>query len=237
MFTIKIAELYIRIHHHYPYVLTYCENYIIDTNNYDIEIIVTEEEIEKEKQTSKYNTTLGYCEYICIYRKICEKITEYDAFLLHAAVVAVEGKGYAFSALSGTGKSTHVSLWLQYFGNEARVINGDKPIIRKLDNQFYAYGTPWCGKEGWNCNEGVPLQGVSFLERSESNHIVLVDYNEIVIPLFQQVLRIKDSTYMLAQLDTIDEMIKAVPFYRFGCTISEEAVKVAYEGMRRKDED
>ena len=37
-----------------------------------------------------------------------------DTALIHASLVRQNGKGYAFTAKSGTGKSTHVGLWLKH---------------------------------------------------------------------------------------------------------------------------
>ena len=40
----------------------------------------------------------GYCESLCLYRQICRRLPFYDAFLMHASVVAVDGEAYAFAA-------------------------------------------------------------------------------------------------------------------------------------------
>ena len=37
-----------------------------------------------------------------------------QTLLIHASLVRHQGRGYAFTAKSGTGKSTHVSLWLRH---------------------------------------------------------------------------------------------------------------------------
>ena len=55
---------------------------------------------------------------------------EYDAFLFHAAVISYAGRGFAFAAKSGTGKSTHVAQWMRALGDDVVVVNGDKPILR-----------------------------------------------------------------------------------------------------------
>jgi hypothetical protein len=70
-----------------------------------------------------------------------------EGLYLHASAVELEGRVYLFSGDSGVGKSTHTRLWQQVFGESARIINDDKPALRYLDGVWYAYGTPWCGKE------------------------------------------------------------------------------------------
>ena len=47
----------------------------------------------------------------------------YDTLLIHASVVRHNGKAYAFTAKSGTGKSTHVANWMRYIeGRNAMLI-------------------------------------------------------------------------------------------------------------------
>ena len=71
------------------------------------------------------------------YRIICKKILSFDAMLMHCAAVSVDNEAYLFTAVSGTGKTTHINLWRKKFGDRFFVINGDKPIIRLIDGKFY----------------------------------------------------------------------------------------------------
>ena len=57
---------------------------------------------------------------------------EHEVFIMHASVIEVDGEGYGFLAHSGTGKTTQTRLWLEHFGPRARVINGDKPLVRVI---------------------------------------------------------------------------------------------------------
>ena len=75
-----------------------------------------------------------YAEELVLLRKISLLMIQYDAFLMHAAVVSVEGRGIAFLARSGGGKSTRVCLWKRAFGDRLTIINGDKPMLRFVDN-------------------------------------------------------------------------------------------------------
>ena len=64
---------------------------------------------------------------------------------LNGSLVRHEGVAYAFTAKSGTGKSTHVSLWMQHIP-DCDIMNDDNPIIRLKDDGVYVYGGPWSGK-------------------------------------------------------------------------------------------
>ncbi len=57
--------------------------------------------------------------------------------MLHASLISFDGKGYAFSAPSGYGKSTHARLWRGYFGSRVLILNGDKPIIKYDGKDFF----------------------------------------------------------------------------------------------------
>lgn len=66
--------------------------------------------------------------------------------LFHAAVVSHEGRGYMFLGPSGTGKSTHASLWLKYIDG-TELVNDDNPVVRITDDgQATVFGSPWSGK-------------------------------------------------------------------------------------------
>jgi hypothetical protein len=151
---------------------------------------------------------------------------------MHCAVIEYEGNGYAFAAQSGTGKSTHVSLWQKRFGNDVRIINGDKPIMRFYEDGLYAFGTPWCGKEGYNENDSVKLKGICFLERDTVNRISRITPKEAVTRIFHQVLTPSDLETLDALFPLLDRMLREVPCYVLGCNISEEAADVSYNGMK-----
>lgn len=233
MFDIKIADICVRIENRYGYVLHLCRNYIIDTVEApDLFVRVEEHEIQAEIASVEHEVTPFYAEAICVYRKICRQLPErFGAFLMHCAVIEYEGEGYAFAAHSGTGKSTHIGLWQKRFGDRVRVINGDKPILRFIDGRLYAFGTPWCGKEGLQTNASVPLKAICFLERSPLNTIRPIDAKEAIGKIFHQILTPEDLQTVNALFPLLDRMLREVPCYLLGCNISEEAAEVAYRGM------
>ena len=122
MFCIRMADLTIRICNRYQYVRRLCKDYTIpDVESPDLIVEVTEEEILEEISISEVQATPAYAEGVCVYRNICKRLPLlFNAFLMHCAVIEYKGKGYAFAAQSGTGKSTHISLWQKHFGEEVR---------------------------------------------------------------------------------------------------------------------
>lgn len=232
MFTIKLAELDIRINNKYDYVHQLCRDYISSSDSPSFCVSVSDNDIDRELSASN-TLSREYAESICIYRAIADRMIEYGCILFHAAVISLDGEGYAFAAKSGTGKTTHISLWLKVFGNRAAVINGDKPIIKFLsDGSAIAYGTPWCGKERLNSNSSVRLKALCFIKRGEANEIRLLSDDEITDLIFHQVLLPSDTTKLQKVFSMLNSLIEHTPCYELRCNISEEAALVAYNGMK-----
>ena len=197
MFCVQIAEVLVAIENRYAFSEWLCADYIVNVapDECSFSVSATPEEIAAEN-SDEGTFSPAYCESLALYRKICTRMLDYDAFLLHAAVVSYTGRGFAFAAKSGTGKSTHVAQWMRALGDDVTVVNGDKPILRWRNGEaveakgagapsetpdgkavettceqpvgeFIAYGTPYCGKENWGQNTNVPLRAVCFVERCE----------------------------------------------------------------------
>lgn len=230
----EIAGLRIGICNRYAYTTKFCQNYLSEDQDSpaDIFTTVTQEEFDEEKSSSEQFSD-GYIENICLYRNICCQLPRLKRLLLHASVVDYRGEGYAFLGRSGTGKSTHTRLWLQYLDG-TRVINGDKPILRFDGTEFIVYGTPWNGKEGLGCNASVPLKGLCFLEQAKENSIRRLTHSETSKRLFSQVLLPQDEDEVVATLELLDKMIASTPAYLLQCDISEQAVKSSFEAMTKQ---
>lgn len=162
-----------------------------------------------------------------------KKVLEYNGCVLHSSAVAVDGNAYLFSAHSGTGKSTHTSLWLEYFKDKAVIVNDDKPCIRQVDGELYVYGTPWSGKYDISVNKRFKLKAITFICRSDENWIREASKTEAISLFLTQVYNPKDKEHMDLLLNMIDKIFSEVKIYKMGCNISEDAVRLAYETMSR----
>lgn len=95
--------------------------------------------------------------------------------LFHAAVIRNKERGYLFLGKSGTGKSTHARLWLQY--NEgSTLLNDDNPVVRLFKGEdgkisTKVYGSPWSGKTPCYRNEVVDVGGFVLLSQAPFNKI------------------------------------------------------------------
>ena len=233
MFYIKIADITVAIDNKYEYVRMLCRDYIIPyVETPDMTVSVSDEEIKAEIESAELPVSKAYAEGVCTYRHICKPLPEkFGAYLMHCAVIEYEGEGYAFAAASGTGKSTHISLWQKRFGEGVRIVNGDKPIMRFVGDRLYAYGTPWCGKEGYNENASVPIKAICFIERAQQNTIRKITPADALMRIFHQILTPKTIENLDSFLPLLDRTLTEIPCYVLGCNRSEEAAEVAYNGM------
>ncbi len=229
----KIADLIMEFSPIYIYTQRLCEDYLTsESGDAQIKVPLKTDYSQEKAQMPEYAEC--YHEHTHIYRQICTDVIDFDGFLFHSSVVEYEGQAYIFTAPSGTGKSTHTRLWQKVFGAEnARIINDDKPIVRKTDI-FRIYGTPWSGKDNLNINTSAPIKGVCFLKRGENNSIRRLDKNQVIVPLMNQIYRTGNAEYMSKLLSLLDEFLAVTEFYELTCNISEQAAIVAYEGMSGK---
>ncbi len=91
--------------------------------------------------------------------------------LFHASVVSKDGAAYMFLGPSGTGKSTHSSLWLKHI-SETELVNDDNPVVRVFDDgRAVVYGSPWSGKTPCYRQLRFPLGGIVRLSQAPFNRI------------------------------------------------------------------
>ncbi len=239
----RIAERNIVISSLHAEVHRLCAAYLSCDSAPDFVVETTQADIDFEREKSAREDEAegipvrqfpdGYLETLAVYRKIAEKMPDYDTILFHGSCVAVDGVGYLFTAKSGTGKSTHTRLWRELLGDRAVMVNDDKPLIRIRDaGAATVYGTPWDGKHRLSTNIAVPLKALCLLERAEQNTIRPVTRGEAYPMLLQQVYRPMDSMAMSKTLTLIDRLTASVSLWRLGCNTEIEAARVAYDAMK-----
>ena len=166
------------------------------------------------------------------------EILRFDGMMLHASAVALGGKAYLFSGPSGVGKSTHTNLWRSTFGQTVKVFNDDKPALRRLDGRWFAYGTPWCGKNGININMKTPLAGICFLKQSDKNEIRRLSALEAMSKVISQTIyRFRDITKMEKMLQNVEKLISEIPIYELCNKPEPEAAQLSFNTMRQGAEE
>lgn len=151
------------------------------------------------------------------------------ALEMHASVVMKDGKGYLFLGRSGTGKSTHSRLWLEYIpGTE--LLNDDNPILRLMpDGSARVYGSPWSGKTPCYKSQDVPVAAVVRLSQAPRNHMTR-------LPLVQAYASLMASASAFRPLKeladgwhrTLEGLSAVIPCYHLNCLPDREAAELCY---------
>lgn len=229
--TISVAKLNIGLEYEHRHVKRVCREYLTDEK--PIFSVKTKPEDWEQERIMAGDETIrdGTLEFTCLHREIAIRLPAYDAFVVHGAAMSANGKGYLFTAPSGTGKTTHIRMWQKCYPEKVGCINGDKPIVRKIDGQFYLCGTPWRGKEKYGKPAILPVGGICVLGRSKENFIHKVQPNEVFEQLTHQVFFPKEPQVLVKFLTLFDEFLSNVPIYRMGCNMDTSAAEMSFAAM------
>lgn len=206
-----------------------CKDYIVSGKS-KVDIFLDAGRYKPERYP--LGTTEDSIAYMESGKQFVSKLIEFNGFYLHSSAVEVDGKAYLFSGTSGVGKSTHSGLWQQLLGEKVCRFNDDKPALRRLDGRWYAYGTPWCGKDGINVNKKVPLVGICFLKQGSENCIRHLEPGEAVLKVLSQTIRkFKNPAKLDLLLSHVDKLVWEIPIYELVSRPEIAAAQLSYETM------
>ncbi len=239
-FNLSIAGLSFRVHSLYKYAAVQCSDYLTSDPG-EIPIDISQADIDYERELCRANM-LGidehlvdspdfFLEYVVLLRKLADVIVNHNRVLMHGSSIAINGNGYIFTALSGTGKSTHTALLRKLHGDNAVMINDDKPFLDITDEGVFVCGTPWMGKHRLGSNIRVPLKGIFFLRRSEENVLSQMNAGDALMPLVAQCYRPADPEKLMLTFDLVEKIMDRVKLYDFGCNMDISAAELSSSVM------
>ncbi len=156
---------------------------------------------------------------------ICSRFAEFNTIFLHGSFVEYNGNGIVFAGFSGVGKTTQARLWNEFLN--AIPVNGDKVFLRVIDNEVFAYGSPWKGSSEYCLNKKTPLKGVVVLRQAKENVIKRLNSLECIELFMPHVfLPHWDENNLLKAIDTFNEILEKTPVYLLECRPDEDAVKL-----------
>ena len=212
----KIANINIKINPRSQYLTTLLKDYETDENDFDFTVTVTENDIINEKEIAPNFPDFLY-ESSATLRKISKEIfNNYNGVLFHSVAIEYRGKAYIFTAKSGTGKTTHIMLWKKCLGDKVKIINGDKPFIRFINDKSIVFGCPWQGKE--NSVETLPKEKSLF-------------------PLLNACDFPKNSIGKIKAMDFIEKLTKNIPVFLLKCNMDDDACYTALSAIGEENEN
>ena len=151
--------------------------------------------------------------------------------LFHSSVISYEERAYMFLGKSGTGKSTHSSLWLKHIEGTA-LVNDDNPVVRRMPDGFYVFGSPWSGKTPCYRNVRYRLGGLVQLSQAPYNAIRRLRPLEAYAALMPSISGKRWDRQVAEGLhQTEDLLVTEVPVWHLECLPDEAAARVCKEAV------
>jgi hypothetical protein len=150
--------------------------------------------------------------------------------LFHASTVSFADKAYMFLGVSGTGKSTHSSLWLKYI-NGTELLNDDNPVVKVLnDGNVTVYGSPWSGKTPCYRNLSYPLGGIVLLSQAPYNKIHRLSGIQAYVALVPSISGKRwDKCIADGLHQTENALAMNVPIWHLECLPDEAAAQLCHK--------
>ena len=208
------------------YFLSFCKQ----SGNMDTREIISvpSEEIANRKKDFGNES---FTEFNLLLEHFCNLFLPYDRCLFHSVAICVDDRAWLITAPSGTGKSTQYRNWKALFGDEVRLICGDKPILEfQNSGDIIVHPSPWRGKERWRGSSPAKLSGVVYLEQGLYNEISLMSASDALVPLYTQFLYRPETETQLRQVASmLDRMVSQIPVWKLVNTGDKASARLTYD--------
>lgn len=138
----------------------------------------------------------------------------------------LDGKGLLFAGKSGAGKSTTARLWHKH--SRVMVLNDDRVIVRKTNDKFHIYGSPWHGDFSDYLAariESAPLEKLFFIHHASKNTIRPISQKEAFYLLYPALFPpFWNKEYLENIISFCQDLIESLPCYRFGFVNNKEII-------------
>lgn len=146
------------------------------------------------------------------------------AMILHSAYMCYKDTAVLFSAPSETGKSTQADLWEKYRGTWT--VNGDRSLLIREKDGWYANGWPVCGSSEICNNKSYPIRAIVMLSQAKENRISRLKGFEALRKVMEQItINAWNSEFQIQAMDELEILLREIPVYHLECNISEDAVR------------
>ena len=149
---------------------------------------------------------------------------------MHSSVVVNCGRGYLFLGKSGTGKSTHSSLWLKHIPG-TMLLNDDNPILRLMpDGTARVFGSPWSGKTPCYKNLDFPAGAVVRIRQAPFNKIEKLPPVQAYASLMASASSFRPfKTLAEGWHATLEGLVGVLPCYVLDCLPDQAAAELCHK--------
>ena len=148
-------------------------------------------------------------------------------FLCHSSFIIHRGEAILFIGSKGAGKSTQAALWEKHAG--AKIINGDRTLLKFEGGRLNASGTPYCGSSKIALNESAPVKALILTGKADKNELKKSEGTQALIKITEQ---LSYEFYQNTQaVEFAAEICGNTPVYSLDCLPDESAVKLLEETL------
>lgn len=201
--------------------------YLKYTRDYTHFTICMNENMPEECLDSEEDFLQKRAVVVALRRAFSMSMSPRGCFELHSSSLLYKGEAVLFSAMAGTGKTTHTTLWEEVFGG-VEIINGDVALCIPKQSGSYIHGWPWCGTSNRCINIQAPIKAIVFLEQAKENIITKLSIPEAFMRLTSRsFMPAWESNLFMKTLDMIENVAGSVDCYLLKCLPNHDAAKVA----------
>lgn len=141
--------------------------------------------------------------------------------------------GILFSGVSGAGKTTQAELWMKW--EQARQINGDRPILYKSDKGWLGCGSPYAGSSECYINECIPIKTIILLEQGTQTSLQRVSITEAVKRIYaNSTVYTWNKEYVEKLLNLIMILVQEIPVYRLINRADHDSVEIVKKELQKE---
>lgn len=130
--------------------------------------------------------------------------------IIHGCGIKQDDRGLLFVGESGAGKTTIARIWSQE--SDVEVLSDDRTIVRKKDDHFVMYGTPWHGEGKFGSPGSVKLDQMFFINHAGENSILESNKAHSVTQLLQcSFPTFWDAAGMEYSMDVFSDLAATIP--------------------------
>lgn len=154
-----------------------------------------------------------------------------EAMVLHCSVLKLQDGVILFSGPSGIGKSTQAGLWVKK--KDARVINGDRTLLKKEEGIWTSLGWPICGSSEICYNENYQVKAVVFLDQAPDNQGRRLRYIDAVRLLISQITVNGWNPKFVEEIwNLVEDFAAEIPVFEYACNMEDTAVDTLEDLLR-----
>lgn len=229
-FKINVAGVVFLVYATYFQTQEFFERFVTDEPEQYKIFIDSLELVQLQKQYPHFSLVL--CERAALKYKMDAILVNHGAFAFHASALSYRGQAYIFTALSGVGKSTHSRMWRESLENVV-MINDDRPYLKVIGDEVWAYSHPQSGKDHIYTNISAKVRAIGRIVRDQKNFVKEVSKSEFFPYMIQQSFTMDTPEMTATIISNIKIILDKVYLCEIHCNMEPDTGRTIYNQMEK----